>query len=237
MTEIDETAVRPEVRAWLEANWNPDYGLVEWRHKLAESGWGVPHWPIQWGGTGWSPIQQYIFQDELQLAPAPQPLPFGVNMVGPVIYTFGTEAQKRRFLPRIANLDDWWCQGFSEPGSGSDLASLSTRAISEGDDYIVNGTKIWTSQAHYSDWMFCLVRTDQGTKPQSGITFLLFDLRTPGISVRPIISIDGAHSLNQVFFEDVRVPKSNRIGEENAFLNVQFRALRRKPPCLSAGRG
>ncbi|MCK1394460.1 acyl-CoA dehydrogenase family protein [Bradyrhizobium sp. 1] len=189
--------------------------IVAWHKILYRRGWSAPSWPKEFGGPGWSGAQRYIFEEECAAADAPVLSPFGITMVGPVIYTFGTPAQKQAFLPKIVSMDHVWCQGFSEPGSGSDLASLSTRAVSDGDDYVVNGTKIWTSEAHYSDWIFCLVRTDQGAKPQSGITFLLIDLRTPGISVRPIISIDGGHSLNQVFFEDVRVPKGNRIGEEN----------------------
>jgi pimeloyl-CoA dehydrogenase large subunit len=182
---------------------------------LNQKGWAVPHWPVEWGGTGWSPIQQYIYLDELQQTPAPQPLQFGVNMVGPVIYTFGSDAQKKRFLPRIANLDDWWCQGFSEPGSGSDLASLKTSARREGDVYVVNGQKTWTTLAQYADWIFCLVRTDPAAKKQEGISFLLIDIKTPGITVRPIQTIDGKSEVNEVFFDDVRVPVENLVGQEN----------------------
>ena len=189
--------------------------LVAWTRILNAKGWAVPHWPVEWGGTGWSPIQQYIFQDEMQQAPAPQPLPFGVNMVGPVIYTFGTEAQKRRFLPRIANLDDWWCQGFSEPGAGSDLASLRTTAKRDGPSYVVNGQKTWTTLAQHADWIFCLVRTDGEAKKQEGISFLLIDMRTPGITVRPIETIDGGHEINEVFFDEVEVPAENLVGAEN----------------------
>jgi pimeloyl-CoA dehydrogenase large subunit len=175
----------------------------------------VPHWPVEWGGTGWSPVQLYIFRDELQQTPAPEPLPFGANMVGPVIYTFGNEAQKRRFLPRIANLDDWWCQGFSEPGSGSDLASLRTTARRDGDHYVVNGQKTWTTLAQHADWIFCLVRTDPAAKKQEGISFLLIDMRSPGVTVRPIETIDGGHEINEVFLDEVRVPAENLVGEEN----------------------
>jgi pimeloyl-CoA dehydrogenase large subunit len=189
--------------------------LVAWTRILHAKGWAVPHWPVEWGGTGWSPVQQYLFQDEMQQAPAPQPLAFGVNMVGPVIYTFGSDAQKRRFLPRIANLDDWWCQGFSEPGSGSDLASLKTTARRDGDAYVVNGQKTWTTLAQHADWIFCLARTDMAAKKQEGISFLLVDMRSPGITVRPIQTIDGGHEVNEVFFDDVRVPVENRVGEEN----------------------
>jgi pimeloyl-CoA dehydrogenase large subunit len=160
-------------------------------------------------------MQQYIFLEEMQQAPAPQPLQFGVNMVGPVIYTFGSDAQKKHFLPRIANLDDWWCQGFSEPGAGSDLASLKTSAKRDGDHYVVNGQKIWTTLAQYADWIFCLVRTDPAAKKQEGISFLLIDMKTPGITRRPIVTIDGGREVNEVFFDDVRVPVANLVGQEN----------------------
>jgi pimeloyl-CoA dehydrogenase large subunit len=189
--------------------------IVRWQRILNARGWAVPHWPVEWGGQDWSPVQQYIFQDELQQAPAPAPLPFGVSMVGPVIIEFGSEAQKKRFLPRIANLDDWWCQGFSEPGAGSDLASLKTAAKREGDRYIVNGQKTWTTMAQHADWIFCLVRTDGQVKKQEGITFLLIDMRTKGITVRPIVTIDGGREVNEVFFDDVEVPVENRVGAEN----------------------
>jgi pimeloyl-CoA dehydrogenase large subunit len=189
--------------------------VVTWQRILNKKGWAVPHWPVAWGGTGWTPVQQYIFRDEMQQAPAPEPLAFGTHMVGPVIATFGSDAQKRRFLPRIANLDDWWCQGFSEPGAGSDLASLKTIARRDGDDYIVNGQKTWTTLAQYADWIFCLVRTDPAAKKQEGISFLLIDMKTPGMTVRPIQTIDGGHEVNEVFFDDVLVPAQNRVGEEN----------------------
>jgi pimeloyl-CoA dehydrogenase large subunit len=189
--------------------------LVTWQRILNKKGWAVPHWPVEWGGTNWTPVQQYIFRDEMQQTPAPEPLAFGTYMVGPVIATFGSDAQKRRFLPRIANLDDWWCQGFSEPGAGSDLASLKTTARRDGDDYIVNGQKTWTTLAQYADWIFCLVRTDPAAKKQEGISFLLIDMKSPGITVRPIQTIDGGHEVNEVFFDDVRVPAQNRVGEEN----------------------
>ena len=189
--------------------------LVEWTRILNAKGWAVPHWPVEWGGTGWDPVRQYIFQDEMQQAPAPSPLPFGVSMVGPVIIAFGSEAQKRRFLPRIANLDDWWCQGFSEPDAGSDLAAVKTTARREGDSYIVNGQKTWTTLAQYADWIFCLVRTDASAKKQQGISLLLIDMKTPGVTVRPIQTFDGGHEINEVFFDDVRVPAENLVGEEN----------------------
>jgi pimeloyl-CoA dehydrogenase large subunit len=188
---------------------------VTWQRILNAKGWAVPHWPVECGGTGWDPIRIYLFRDELQQAPAPEPLPFGVNMVGPVIAAFGNEAQKKRFLPRIANLDDWWCQGFSEPGAGSDLASLKTTARREGDRYIVNGQKTWTTLAQYADWIFCLVRTDPSAKKQLGISFLLVDMKTAGVTVRPIRTIDGGAEVNEVFLDDVKVPVENLIGEEN----------------------
>ncbi len=178
-------------------------------------GWAVPHWPREWGGQDWSPIQTYFYQDEMQLASVPSPLPFNVSMVGPVIATFGNEAQKRAFLPKIANLDIWFCQGFSEPGSGSDLASLRTTAKRDGDEYIVNGQKTWTTLAQYADWIFCLVRTDMAAKKQEGISFLLIDMKSPGITVRPIQTIDGGREVNEVFFDEVRVPVSNLVGQEN----------------------
>ena len=189
--------------------------MRSWTRILHDKGWAVPHWPQAYGGTGWGPMKQYILLEELQKYPAPVPLPFGVNMVGPVIYTFGNEAQRKRYLARIARLDDWWCQGFSEPGAGSDLASLTTRAVRDGDHYVVNGQKTWTTLAQYADWIFCLVRTDPAAKKQEGISFLLIDMKTPGIEVRPIATIDGGREINEVFLTDVRVPVDNLVGEEN----------------------
>jgi len=189
--------------------------VVEWQRKLNARGWAAPEWPKEAGGPGWSLAQRYIFREELQQAPAPSPLGFNINMCGPVIIEFGTEAQKQRFLPRMLNLDDWWCQGFSEPGAGSDLASLKTRAVREGDHYVVNGQKTWTTLAQHADWIFLLVRTDPAAKKQEGISFLLVDMKTPGITVRPIITIEGGHEVNEVFFDDVKVPKENLVGEVN----------------------
>jgi len=190
--------------------------LVEWQRVLNAKGWGVPHWPQEWGGTGWGPVKTYIFRDEMQQAPAPEPLPFGVNMLGPVLIAFGDDAQKKKFLPRIANLDDWWCQGFSEPGAGSDLASLKTSAKRADGHYVVNGQKTWTTLAQYADWIFCLVRTDPAAKKkQEGISFLLIDMKSPGITVRPIQTIDGGREVNEVFFDDVKVPAENLVGQEN----------------------
>jgi pimeloyl-CoA dehydrogenase large subunit len=189
--------------------------IVQWQQILNARGWAVPHWPVEWGGTNWTPVQQYIFREEMQSFPAPGPLDFAVDMIGPALIAFGSEAQKKRFLPRIANLDDWWCQGFSEPGAGSDLASLKTTARRDGDHYVINGQKIWTTLAHYADWIFCLVRTDPVAKKQEGISFMLIDMKTPGITVRPIITIEGDHEVNEVFFDDVRVPAENLVGGEN----------------------
>ncbi|GAA0688494.1 acyl-CoA dehydrogenase family protein [Marinobacterium maritimum] len=189
-------------------------GTLDWQKQLYEQGWVAPFWPTQYGGAGWSVTQSYIYERERVAANAPDVLPFGLKMVGPVIYTYGNEEQKQRFLPGILTGETWWCQGYSEAGSGSDLASLKTSASKDGDDYLVNGTKIWTTHAQHADWIFCLVRTDQSGKPQNGISFLLIDMKTPGITVSPIHSINGVHSLNEVHFDNVRVPQANRIGEE-----------------------
>lgn len=189
--------------------------LAEWQRILNARGWAVPAWPVEWGGTGWSASQLYLFKDALHRTPVPEAHNVSVNLIGSAIVAFGTSAQKKHFLPRIANLDDMWCQGFSEPNAGSDLAALSTQARREGDEYVVNGQKIWTSYAHEADWAFCLVRTSREASKQAGISFLLIDLRTPGIEVRPIAQIDQGRHLNEVFFTDVRVPVENRLGEEN----------------------
>ena len=197
----------------------PSYVTLEhtrtWQKLLNEQGWGAPGWPVANGGTGWNAMQKYIYDAEYQAADCPRQSPFGISMVGPVLCEFGTDAQKEQHLGPIIRGEKFWCQGYSEPGSGSDLASLSTRAVADGDDYVINGHKIWTSHAHHADWMFCLVRTDPDCKPQQGISFVLIDMTTPGITVKPIISIDGHHYLNEVFLDDVRVPIANRIGEEN----------------------
>jgi len=189
--------------------------IVTAHRALNRRGWAVPNWPVEWGGQTWTPVQRYIWTEELQQNAVPPPLGFNATMVGPVIAAFGTEAQKRRFLPRAANLDDWWCQGFSEPGAGSDLAGLKTAAKREGDFYVVNGQKTWTTLAQHADWIFCLVRTDPAAQKQRGISFLLIDMRTPGITVRPIVTMDGSAEVNEVFFDDVRVPAENLVGEEN----------------------
>ncbi len=187
-----------------------------WQRALEKKGWLVPLWPTEWGGTGWTGLQRFIFENECALAGAPLVHPMGVRLVGPVIIRFGTEAQKAKFLPRILSSDDYWCQGFSEPGAGSDLASLALKAQSDGADYVLNGSKIWTTHAHHANWMFALVRTSSEGKRQDGISFLLVDMKSPGITVRPISTIGGDHDVNEVFFDNVKVPISNLIGEENS---------------------
>ncbi|ABS62682.1 acyl-CoA dehydrogenase domain protein [Parvibaculum lavamentivorans DS-1] len=224
----EELAFRDEVREFIANNYPQELkggrrtrgemskeDILKWHRILYKKGWVVPHWPVEYGGTGWTITQRYIWNEENARAETSPLLPFGLSMVGPVIYTFGNEEQKKRFLPGILSADDWWCQGYSEPGSGSDLASLRTRAVREGDHYIVNGGKTWTTLAQFADWMFCLVRTDPNAKAQEGISFLLIDMKTPGITVRPIITMDGSHEVNEVFLEDVKVPVENLIGEEN----------------------
>ena len=225
----DEIAFRQEVRDFIRDNLPADIhakmklghgpskeDTVRWQRILNARGWAGLSWPKEWGGPGWTAIQKMIFLEENQMAPAPELSSFNITMIGPVLLQFGTDEQKQRFLPRAANLDDWWCQGFSEPGAGSDLASLKTAAKQDGDHYVVNGQKIWTSTAHHADWCFLLVRTNSNArKRQEGISFLLVDMKTPGITVRPIISIDGSHHLNEVFFDDVKVPVAMRVYEEN----------------------
>jgi len=225
----DELAFRDELRGFIADNLPDDIrermrlghspekeDTTRWQRILNQKGWAAYSWPKEHGGPGWTPVQRMMFLEENQLAPAPDMQVFNITMIGPVLIQFGTDEQKRRFLPGTANLDVWWCQGFSEPGAGSDLAALKTAAKREGDEYIVNGQKIWTSTAHMADWCFVLVRTDpQAPKRQEGISFLLIDMQTPGITVRPIISIDGTHHLNEVFFDDVRVPVAMRVGPEN----------------------
>lgn len=224
----EQAAFREEVRSFIWARL-PDeirkrlrqghlpskHDTVRWQRILAERGWAAPHWPRAYGGAELGQMERLILLDELQRAPAPVPQVFNINMLGPVLLKFGTPSQREYFLPRLVNLDLWFCQGFSEPGSGSDLASLRTAARREGDHYVVNGQKTWTSTAQWSDWMFALVRTEPETRKQEGISFLLIDLKTPGITIRPIQSIDGSYHLNEVFLEDVHVPIENLVGEEN----------------------
>ena len=194
--------------------------IISWQKILASKGWFAINWPKEYGGTGLTPTQIYILQTELAGANTPILIPFGVNMCGPVIYTFGTEEQKKKFLPGILNSDIWWCQGYSEPGSGSDLASLQTKAELKGDSYIVNGTKTWTTLAQHADWIFCLVRTERTDIKQEGISFLLIDMKSKGVEVKPIITIDGAHEVNMVYFDNVEVPATNLIGEEGEGWNI-----------------
>lgn len=226
----EEIAFRDEVRAFIaehypqELRGKQDEGddltkedFLSWHRVLAKKGWIAPAWPVEYGGPGWTATQRYIWSEETARADCIRIMPFGITMVGPVIYTFGTPEQKARFLPRILSGEDWWCQGYSEPGAGSDLASLRTRAVlsDDGTHYIVNGQKTWTTMAQHADWGFFLVRTNPDAKQQEGISFLLIDMKTPGITVRPIITLGGEHEVNEVFLEDVKVPVENRIYEEN----------------------
>lgn len=226
----EDIAFREEVRGFLCDNLTPSLVAagrkatsvfvepeftLPWQKKLHAKGWAAPHWPKEYGGPGWTEMQRYIFSSECAIAGAPPLAPMGLNMVGPCIIGYGTPEQKDFYLPRILSGEDYWCQGYSEPQSGSDLASLMLKAERDGDDYVLNGSKIWTTHAHHANRMFCLVRTRFDGKPQQGISFLLLEMKTPGIAVDPIISLAGEHELNQVFFEDVRVPVSNRLGEEN----------------------
>ena len=223
-----DEAFRTEVREWIAAHLPADLQhkvlnhlrlskeeFVRWHKILAKQGWVAPGWPREWGGTGWNATQRHIFEEECGAAGTPMIMAFGIAMVAPVIMKFGNEAQKNYYLPRIYDCTDWWCQGYSEPGSGSDLASLKTRAVRDGDHYVVNGQKTWTTLAQHADMMFCLVRTADGERRQEGISFLLIDMKTPGITVRPIIMFDEDHEVNEVFLDDVRVPLQNLIGEEN----------------------
>ncbi|HZN46072.1 MAG TPA: acyl-CoA dehydrogenase family protein [Ramlibacter sp.] len=189
--------------------------LEEWHALLNARGWLANHWPREYGGPGWNAVEKFIFEHECALAYAPRTIPFGVNMLGPVLIKYGNEAQKRYWLPRILSGADWWCQGYSEPGAGSDLASVKTSAVRQGDHYLVNGQKTWTTLGQHANMIFCLVRTDRDAKAQEGISFLLVDMNSPGVEVRPIITLDGEHEVNEVFFTDVKVPLENLVGEEN----------------------
>ncbi len=211
-TEIPEDIRR---RTFTGENAGKD-DMVTTQRILNAHGYAVPNWPAEWGGQDWTPMQRHLWLEEMQLASVPQPLAFNASMVGPVIAAFGNKEQKERFLPATANLDIWWCQGFSEPNAGSDLASLKTTAVRDGDSYVVNGQKTWTTLAQYADWIFCLVRTNPDVKKQAGISFLLIDMKTPGLTVRPIQLIDGGREVNEVFFDNVVVPAENLVGEENA---------------------
>jgi alkylation response protein AidB-like acyl-CoA dehydrogenase len=224
----EEQKFREDVRAWVRENLPKEISnkvhnslhltredMQQWARILGKKGWLGYGWPKQFGGPGWNAIQKHLFEEECALAGAPRIVPFGPVMVAPVIMTFGSPEQQQRFLPGIASGEVWWSQGYSEPGSGSDLASLKTRAERKGDKYIVNGQKTWTTLAQYGDWIFCLVRTSTEGKPQTGISFLLIDMKSPGVTVRPIIMLDSAHEVNEVFFDNVEVPAENLIGEEN----------------------
>lgn len=225
----EELAFRDEVRAFIAQEYDEELqgrlassdpaifkqAVIEWQKRLHAKGWIAPNWPVEYGGTGWNATQQFIYESERAAAGVRDVVPFGLKMVGPVIYQFGTQEQKDRFLPSILASDEWWCQGYSEPGAGSDLASLKTKAVLDGDEYVVTGAKIWTTYAQHADWIFCLVRTSSDGKKQQGISFLLIDMKSPGIKVNPIVSIDNHHSLNEVEFNDVRVPVANLIGEQD----------------------
>ena len=230
----DDLKFRDEVRAFIAERYDDDLkrkmsltkngyldkpGQVKWQKALYDRGWAAPNWPTAMGGAGFSATQKYIFDSELAAAGTPVVSPMGLKMVAPVILAFGNEAQKKRHLPAILSSDIWWCQGYSEPGSGSDLASLQMKAEDKGDHYLCNGTKFWTTHAQWADWIFCLVRTTPGKKPQEGISFILIDMKTPGVSVRPIVTLDGPadeqQEINQVFFDDVRVPKDNLVGSQD----------------------
>lgn len=226
LTEGQE-AFRAEVRQYIAANLPADIRetlrsgfaashdqVRHWQRVMNARGWAAPHWPIRYGGAGLSEVERLIVLEENYRGPAPQPISQNIGMLGPVLLAFGTEEQKAEFLPKLANADLWFCQGFSEPGAGSDLAALRTSAVVDGDDYVVSGQKIWTTAAHIADWMFCLVRTSKEGRRQEGISFLLIDMKTAGVTHRPLVSIDGEHHLNEVFFDNVRVPRTNLVGEE-----------------------
>lgn len=213
--------VRNEMPAELRAKSQRHQALdrqdyLQWMQLLESKGWSVAHWPVEYGGQQWSSLERFVFEDELARLGCPWIIPFGVKYVGPVIYSFGSDQQKQRFLPGIVKNEEFWAQGYSEPGAGSDLAGLRTRAVLDGDHYVVNGQKAWTTYAQWADWLFCLVRTGTDGKPQSGISFLLIDMRSPGVTVKPIGTMDGYHHINEVWLEDVKVPVENLVGEEGA---------------------
>ena len=231
----EDEAFREEVRVFLDARLSDDMRraaartttvfadkdlAMAWQAILVEQGWAVPSWPVEHGGTGWTPTEKYIFGEELAKAGAPGLIPLGLRMLAPVLFKYGTPEQKAHYLPKMLSGEHYWCQGYSEPGSGSDLSSLKTAAVKDGDDYIVNGSKIWTTHAQFADHIFCLVRTDSSGRPQQGITFLLIPMATPGVKVEPIITLAADHEVNQVFFDDVRVPQANRVGPEHDGWNV-----------------
>ncbi len=224
----EETAFREEMRTFFTTKIPQELrdtiasgrhvgkeGIVAATRIMNEAGYAVPNWPVEWGGRDWTPMQRHIWHEELQLASVPPPLAFNASMIGPVIAHFGSEEMKAKFLPPTANLDIWWCQGFSEPNAGSDLASLTTKAVRDGDDWVINGQKTWTTLGQHADWIFCLCRTDPEVKKQAGISMILIPIDTEGVTLRPIELIDGGFEVNEVFFEDVRVPGENLVGEEN----------------------
>lgn len=223
----EELQFQQEIRAWFKENLPEEFKrknmrgemlnrdeIIQWQKILSEAGYLVVTWPEEHGGPGWTATQRYIFDAERAAAGAPVGFSMGIIMLGPVLMAFGTPEQKEKYLPKIVSAEDWWCQGYSEPGAGSDLASLKTQAVLDGDEYVINGTKIWTTYGHHANLCFCLVRTDNECKPQAGISFILIEMDSPGIEIKPIISIDGEHHLNQVFFDNVRVPKENLVGQE-----------------------
>ncbi|ROR89795.1 acyl-CoA dehydrogenase family protein [Nocardioides aurantiacus] len=224
----EETAFREEMRTFFTTKIPQELrdtiasgrhvgkeGIVTAQRIMNEAGYAVPNWPVQWGGQDWTPMQRHIWHEEMQLASVPPPLAFNASMIGPVIAHFGSEEMKAKFLPATANLDIWWCQGFSEPNAGSDLASLTTKAVRDGDDWVINGQKTWTTLGQHADWIFCLCRTDPEVKKQAGISMILIPMDTEGVTLRPIELIDGGFEVNEVFFEDVRVPAENLVGKEN----------------------
>ncbi|MDA1100530.1 MAG: acyl-CoA dehydrogenase family protein [Proteobacteria bacterium] len=245
----EDLAFQADVRRFIQTNLPGDLAdkvrrglhlekedFIFWQRKLNDQDWFAPHWPVELGGVAWTATQHYLFQNEQAEGNCPPVIPFGVRMVAPVIFTYGNDEQKQRFLPDILDSTAWWCQGYSEPGAGSDLASLQTRAVREGDYYIVDGAKTWTTLAQFADWIFCLVRTSNEGKPQEGISFLLIDMKSPGIEVTPIITIDGSHEVNSVFFTDVRVPVENLIGQENAgWTYAKFLLLFERSNSLTGG--
>lgn len=224
----EDEAFRKEVRAFVRASVPPDMArrtrqnvhpnkadLKLWNRILHEKGWVAPHWPKEFGGTGWTPLQAHIFEEECAEADAPFLSYFGLRLIGPLLYTFGSKEHQQRYIPDILSGKTFWCQGFSEPSSGSDLASLKTTAVRDGDHYVISGQKLWTTEAHFADKMFCLVRTDPNVKPQrGGLSILMFDLDTPGVTIRPIITLDGGHTVNEVFLDEVRLPAGELLGTE-----------------------